>query len=76
MFLNVTARTEILLCEETLEMILTVTAILPLVACYVFLLPGVDASSHEQLRRVTAFLNSESVAFTTLPHCFQANISF
>lgn len=30
MFLNVTAPTEILLCEETLEMILTVTTILPL----------------------------------------------
>lgn len=36
MFLNVTAPTEILLCEETLEMILTVTVILPLVACYIF----------------------------------------
>lgn len=36
MFLNVTAPTEILLCEETLEMILTVTIILPLVACYIF----------------------------------------
>lgn len=30
MFLNVTAPTEILLCEETVEMILTVTTILPL----------------------------------------------
>lgn len=36
MFLNVTAPTEILLCEETLEMILTVTILLPLVACYIF----------------------------------------
>ena len=42
-FLNVTAPTEILLCEETLEMILTVTTILPLshslplVACYISL---------------------------------------
>lgn len=36
MFLNVTAPTEILLCEETLEMILTVTIILPLVAYYIF----------------------------------------
>lgn len=36
MFLNATAPTEILLCEETLEMILTVTIILPLVACDVF----------------------------------------
>lgn len=36
MFLNVTAPTEILLCEETLEKILTVTIILPLVACYIF----------------------------------------
>ena len=44
-FLNVTAPTEIRLCEETLEMILTVTTILPLshslplVACYIFPLP-------------------------------------
>lgn len=44
-FLNVTAPTEILLCEETLEMILTATTILPLsrslplVACYIFPLP-------------------------------------
>lgn len=63
MFLNVTAPTEILLCEETLEMILTVTTILPLVACYIFPLPEthcevyfcVFASSHEQLKRVTTF---------------------
>lgn len=58
-FLNVTALTEILLCEETLEMILTVTTILPLslslplVARYIFPLSpkhtslGVFASSHE-----------------------------
>lgn len=68
MFLNVTACTEILLCEETLEMILTVTTILPLSrslpGCLLhFPSPslkhtalGVDASSHEQLKRVTAFL--------------------
>lgn len=69
-FLNVTAPTEILLCEETLEMILTVTTILrlshslPLVACYIFPLSfspertslGVFANSHEQLKRVTTFL--------------------
>lgn len=61
MFLNVTAPTEILLCEETLEMILTVTTILPLVACYIFPLPPCEvyfcvfASSHEQLKRVTTF---------------------
>lgn len=67
-FLNVTAPTEILLCEETLEMILTVTSILrlshslPLVACYIFPLSpertsvGVFANSHEQLKRVTTFL--------------------
>lgn len=38
-FLNVTAPTEIKLCEKMVEMILTVTTILPLVACYIFPLP-------------------------------------
>lgn len=60
-FLNVTAPTEILLCEETLEMILTVTTILPLSHSLPSPSPkhtslGVFASSHEQLKRVTTFL--------------------
>lgn len=70
MFLNVTAPTEILLCEETLEMILTVSdyhppsfSFSPSGCLLHFPSPSpkhtslyVFASSHEQLKRVTTFL--------------------